>query len=49
MKTLITAFALATATVAPASAIVLVPEMPTQFPQDGAFDGKGLKFILTGK
>lgn len=51
MKTLITALVLGAASFAPvAYAQSMVPTVPTQFPQDGAFeDGKGLLSILTTK
>jgi len=49
MKTFITAFAVSVAlmtTAASANMGPLLPEFPTPFPQDGAFDGKGRLSVI---
>ena len=47
MKTLITALVLGVAAIVPvAHAQSIVLDFPTQFPQDGVFEGKGLKTLI---
>ena len=49
MKTLITAFAVSMTllgSMAAASSAPIWTDVPTTFPQDGAFDGKGLKSLI---